>query len=139
MLEGVEQDSSETDEPQIFQHSPYIDNSKFKTILQNKINSFTVLSLNCQALNAKHEQLKIYIDSYNEKSTKISMICLQETWLMDGSDLSLLQIENYNLISKGKSCSAHGGVAIYLHKQFNFNVINIPDVRTWDIYKKQIQ
>ena len=132
LLEGVEQDSSETDEPQIFQHSPYIDNSKFKTILQNKINSFTVLSLNCQALNAKHEQLKIYIDSYNEKSTKISMICLQETWLMDGSDLSLLQIENYNLISKGKSCSAHGGVAIYLHKQFNFNVINIPGSNIWD-------
>ena len=63
-------------------------------------------------------------------------ICLQETWLAVGSDLSLLQLPEYNLISVGKSCSAHGGVAIYLHNNFNFRTIN-HDIIT-DIWDGQI-
>lgn len=74
----------------------------------------------------------MYLDCYNENSPKISMICLQETWLAADSELSLLQIEGYNLISCGKSCSAHGGVAIYLHEQFKYKSIIIENSDIWD-------
>ena len=71
---------------------------------------------------------------YNSKcDIKISAICLQETWLSEDSDLSLLHLDGYQLISKGKSCSAHGGVAIYLHESFTYRVIS-PDIISdiWD-------
>ena len=49
-----------------------------------------------------------------------------------GPDASLLSLENYHLISKGKQCSAHGGVAIYLHEMYNYNIINVSDSNMWD-------
>ena len=63
---------------------------------------------------------------YNNSHFRLSAICLQETWLTADSNISLLQIDGYNLISSGKSCSAHGGVAIYLHESFKYtNLENI--------------
>ena len=61
---------------------------------------------------------------YSSNERKISVICLQETWLAADSDTSLFQLDGYNLIHKGKSCSAHGGVAIYLHKDYEYEIIN---------------
>ena len=40
----------------------------------------------------------------------------------EDSNLCLISLENYNLISKGKRCSAHGGLAIYLHEKYNKTV-----------------
>ena len=42
-------------------------------------------------------------------------ICLRESWLSNNADLSLFKLDNYKIISKGKTCSAHGGLVIYLH------------------------
>ena len=58
---------------------------------------------------------------------KFSAICSQETWLSDNSDTSLIQIDIYTLISKGKTCSAHGCL-IYLHNTCHYTtiLINIP-------------
>ena len=47
-------------------------------------------------------------------------MCIQETWLTDQSDVSLFKIDGYNLISQGKKCSAHGGLAIYLNDILNY-------------------
>ena len=47
-------------------------------------------------------------------------ICLQETWLSDDSDSSRLQIDGYQLISQGKTCTSHGGLVIFLSTIFNF-------------------
>ena len=78
------------------------------------------------------EILKSYIETYKNNG-KICAICLQETWLELGSDLSLLKLPEYNLISVSKSCSAHGGVAIYLHKTFKFRTINLDTIsEVWD-------
>ena len=51
------------------------------------------------------------------------MFSLQETWLSDNSDTSLIQIDNYTLISKGKTCSTHGGLLIYLHNTYHYKTI----------------
>ena len=66
---------------------------------------------------------KINIEYYNDFKPKLSAICLKETWLGSESELSLLQIPEYNLISRGKSCTAPGGVAISLNKCFDYNII----------------
>ena len=60
---------------------------------------------------------------YNNNNSKLCSVLLQETWLSADSDVSLLQLDGYNLIHKGKSCSAHGGVAEYLHESFQYEII----------------
>ena len=52
-------------------------------------------------------------------------ICIQETWLSDNSDTSLLRLGGYNLISQGKICTTHGGVAIYLSDKYNYKLLSL--------------
>ena len=54
-----------------------------------------------------------------------SALCLQETWLSDDSDTSMLNINGYTLIYQGKICSAHGGLAIYLSPKFSFKTLTV--------------
>ena len=114
----------DTNEPNLFELSPYYDSTDFAEFISTTNDNFIVISLNCQSLAAKFDQLQIYINTYNDCHCRLSAICLQETWLSADSDLSLFQIEGYNLISSGKSSSAHGGVAIYLHETFKFKIID---------------
>jgi endonuclease/exonuclease/phosphatase family metal-dependent hydrolase/ABC-type dipeptide/oligopeptide/nickel transport system ATPase component len=115
-------------EIQILTPSPYYENNSFLEILKSRHDKLKILSLNCQSLNAKYNMLKFYIENYISQGTPLDIICLQETWLADNSDLSLLHLPGYNLISKGKSCSAHGGVAIYLLEHYNYSILNAPEV-----------
>ena len=127
---GADED---TNEPVLFQNSPYYENSDFVRLLTTKNGIFSIFSLNCQSLNAKFELLKCYIDLYNNNEHQLSAICLQETWLTADSDCSHLQLNGYNLIHRGKSCSAHGGVAIYLHNMFQYEIIDIhSNANIWD-------
>ena len=135
LLEGRGLDQLEdTDEPNIFQHSKYYHDEDFIDLLKTKQNQLTILSLNCQSINAKFEQLKIYIEKYNShcSNNTIHVICLQETWLTAESDLSLLQLNGYNLISTPRSCSAHSGLAIYLAEHLSYEVIDVTSSDIWD-------
>jgi len=123
LLESDDINVEINNEPQVYQISAYYEQSGFQQLLHEKINVFNILSLNCQSLNAKFEQIKLYVEIYNNTESKISVLCLQETWLSADADLSLLQIPGYTLISSGKTCSAHGGVAIYLHEDFCYNIL----------------
>ena len=51
----------ENNEPQIFENSPYYNSDNFLEYISNKNSSFLMISLNCQSLNAKYEQLKSYV------------------------------------------------------------------------------
>ena len=62
-------------------------------------------------------------------------ICLQESWLSNDADLSLFKLDNYNIISKGKTCSAHGGLVIYLHNSYRHKNI-LTNVKS-DIWEGQ--
>jgi hypothetical protein len=125
LIEGRYQELMENEnEPELLAPSPYYDNDSFIKILKSTKDKFKILSLNCQSLNAKFNYLKIYIEEYRYFGCQIDMICLQETWLHNDSDLSLLAIPGYQLISRGRSCSAHGGVAIYLAENYTYSIIN---------------
>ena len=115
----------DNNEPPLLQNSPYFNAMDFGSFLEGKSSVFNLISLNCQSLKAKFDSLKYYIENYNNDSHKIKAICLQETWLAADSDLSMLHIPGYRLISKGRSCSAHGGVAIFLHESVKFKIIDL--------------
>ena len=58
---------------------------------------------------------------------------MQETWLSDDSDTSLLQIDDFNLIPQGKICSAHAGLLIYLRKDIKYKVLHVcPKSTIWE-------
>ena len=84
-------------------HSPNLNNSEFSKILKENQLQFGVLSLNIQSLNAKFDELVIFLHKLNESGCEFGAICIQETWLTDQSDVSLFKIDGYNLISQGKN------------------------------------
>ena len=112
-------------EPDIIQHSPYHDDTSLTNLFQAKENIFSILSLNCQSLNAKIDQINIKVQQLKNNGHEFSAICLQETWLSDDSDTSLLKINGYTFIPQGKICTGHGGLAIYLNINYNYESINI--------------
>ena len=62
--------------------------------------------------------LQIIINELKQHQFEFSAICLQETWLSDDSDLRLIQIPGYTMISQGSICTSHGGLAIYLNELY---------------------
>jgi hypothetical protein len=124
--------SDENYSPTLFNNSPYYEHNDLISFFKTKENAFSIISLNTQSLNAKFSQLRSYVELYRNSNIDISALCLQETWLDDNSDTSLLQLDGYNLISKGKKCSGHGGVAVYLHKKFAFEILKIDESDKWD-------
>ena len=46
--------------------------------------------------------------------------------------MSLLQIPNYSCISQNKHCSEHGGLMIYLHEKYQYEIYNISQSSVWE-------
>ena len=80
--------------------------------------TFTIMSINCQSLNAKYDDIKLLLDVFTQHEQPIQVACLQETWIEDTSllDLFLFQIHDYNLVAQDRYARAHGGLALYIHK-----------------------
>ena len=112
-------------EPVLTQNSTYYDDAKLICTLQNSPNTFKILSLNCQSLNAKIDQIKLKLNLFEREGVEFNAICLQETWLSNNSDNSLLHLEGLHMIPNGKRISSHGGLVIYLKNTFKFNIIDL--------------
>ena len=113
------------DEPEIIKHSPYYNDPSLNNLFLKKGNIFNILSLNCQSINATFDQINIKLQEVKNNGFEFSAICLQETWLIDNSYTSRFMLDGYTLISQGKICTAHGGLAIYLCDKYHYNSINI--------------
>ena len=44
----------------------------------------------------------------------ISAICLQECWLNDIDNVTMFNLDGYELFSQPNQCCAHGGLIIYV-------------------------
>ena len=106
------------EEPNILLQSQYIDNETLTNILHEKQKVFKVLSLNCQSLSAKLDQLKLFLYELALKDLFFDVICLQETWTDQNIDISYYNIDNYELFHKPKTSSLHGGLATYVRKEY---------------------
>lgn len=118
------------EEPQVLQASPYYNDEMLCNLLVKKRKVFKCLSLNIQSLNAKIDELKIYLEILKQSDCCFDAILVQETWLNQYHDLSRFQIENYTLVTKPYHSSTHGGLAIYIHKNITYEVLNIPDSKS---------
>ncbi len=94
-------------QPVIINHSSYYDFKNLIPVLE-KNKGFSISSSNIQSINAKINELKIFIEELREKGIEFQVICLQETWLKEEDDTSVFEIEGYKLIPQGYSCSTKG-------------------------------
>ncbi len=113
-------DYSDNFQPQIIYHSHHYDSNKFPETLAIRKNGLNILSTNIQSIYAKIDELQIFIENLNTANITFSAICIQETWLSEGDDLSQIQLDGYKCIPLGKSCSTKGGLIIYLQEQFEY-------------------
>ena len=81
LLNNNDDNDHQDDEPNIMQISSYYDDDSLNNLFKDKENSFSILSLNCQSINAKFDQLNIKVQQLKSNGYKFSAICLQETWL----------------------------------------------------------
>ena len=104
----------------IIEHSPYYSDQDFRNVVDQESCSLRILNLNCGRLNAKFEKLIIFLAECNNNFRPLSVIALQETHLIAGTDINSLQIPDYNLVYDLARIDTFGGVALYVHKSFGF-------------------
>ena len=103
--------------------SPYLMLSQVPSVVKKYANGFSVLSLNCQSINAKFDFVKLLLAEMTNNNFKFSAICLQESWLSGNPpDTSLFHLPGYQTFALGATCSSHGGLLIYLSSEYNATV-----------------
>ena len=109
------------------------DISTLSKSLQSTKGGLSILSLNSQSQRAKFCNFQFVVIEKLNKTNATSVICLQETWLSSESSTSLYDLPNYQLISRGKYCSNHGGLITYVHNDYNWEPLNVKDQTTgWE-------
>ena len=110
-------------EVEVIHQSPYFDDEHLIKCQQNNHNSFLIFSLNCQSLNINLMRLK-----YKHLGTMDVKLCLLSAGYFAWRRLwytSLLQIEEYTLISQGKMCGSHAGLAIYFKNKYKCKTVKV--------------
>lgn len=132
-LDGFENHDPFTDnsEPAILNISEYIDDTN-GLVNALKKSTFNILSLNCQSVNAKFCNLCTLLDRLAEHHCEISIICLQESWLGNDSDVSLLKIPGYELVNQPLKISKHGGLIMYISNNLKFKNVASFNSNVWE-------
>ena len=104
-------------ETDLIEHSKYYNDVDFKNVLHNANCKISMLSLNCQSINAKFDKLKFFLGDVN-KDHPISVICIQESWGHEEMEMSYFSLPNYSMVYKNRRLSTHGGLILYIHDDF---------------------
>ena len=86
---------------ELIKHSPYFSETDFQRLQFGK-GRLSIMSLNSQSVNAKFDELRLFINRINTVE-EIGVVCLQETWTSENEDIRLFQLPNYKLFHKGKN------------------------------------
>jgi len=122
----LDRDNVEDDaEPHVLKHSPYYTEQQFTNLLKRK-NGLCILDLNVGNAFTKFDELESFVYRVNIFNP-ISVICLNECWLNERSDVSILNLRNYKMFHQIGNCPGHShcGLITYVHEQFNCNEILI--------------
>jgi len=84
---------------------------------------YFMLHINIQSLPAKFDSLKELIASLNDKAIPLDFILLCETFLRN-DNMNQFQIPGYNMICKNRIKKKCGGVMIYAHKKYQYEMMN---------------
>ena len=68
-------------------------------------------------------ELEAFVFELQSINFNFSVICLQASWLYEHEDSSLIELDGYNCIAQGKTCSTKGGLIMYIHKNLKYKLI----------------
>ena len=106
--------------------SPYVEPSDISSFLVNHKNKFLVLDINIQSINAKFENLSIFISQLAEHDIFFSAICIHETWVSENNfSYSNFSLPNYKSFFLPATCSSHGGLAVYILNSYQVQELNL--------------
>ena len=130
----LDRHNTESDEEaHILKHSPFYSEDNFVKML-SKHEGLCILDLNIQNIYAKFDEFESFVERVTQ-TNPISAICLNECWINEQSDLSLVQLRNYNMFYQSGSRVGHGhcGLVIYVHEQYQCKEITLnQESSNWD-------
>ena len=94
-----------------------MDKANLKTFLKKNITNFTVLSTNIASINAKYDELVLFVENLKQSNLQFSAIIIQESWLSQNDDVAFFTLDDYTCISQERISSTRGGLIIYLHNR----------------------
>ena len=106
-------DSGFENEINIIEHSPYYSDQDFRNVVDQVSGSLRILNLNCGGLNAKLKKV-LFLAECNNNFRPLSVIALQETQLIAGTDINSLHIPDYNLVYVLAQINTFGSVPLWL-------------------------
>ena len=113
------------DEINNFSTSNYVAMADIQSIFQTGQSDFVIATLNIQSINAKFDNLYAIMNNLSASGQYFGAVCLQETWLTSNANVTLFDIPGYKLIHQGSRCTRHGGLIIYLHEKYCYEVRNL--------------
>ena len=127
-------DTDDDNELHLIKHSAYYGENEFSKLLSSKA-GMSIISGNIQSINAKFDGFSSFVDRVNTHNP-ISAILLQECWIDDSAidSLALFNLKDYNMVYQSSRCCRHGGLLIYIHKQFKYTLIDTinQDATGWE-------
>ena len=119
LVQNISPDSE--DEVNFTDHSIYYNDQNYKECIARSNGALRILNLNCGGLNAKFDNLKIFLAECNNTMFPLHVITLQETHIKSNSDICYFDLPGYTLVYDLARINTFGGVAIYVHDSFSFN------------------
>ena len=116
-------DNDEHDQP-IMQSLYYSDND-FIATLSNSNNPVAILSLNCQSISSKFDDILILVEKVYQRNQNIDILCIQESWLGEHSHYSQYNIDGYDMYYQSSVCSSHTGLIIYVRSEYQVKQLNL--------------
>ena len=135
LLDRYDADDEDSDsvETRIIKHSPFYSESQFIKLLENPP-GLCILDLNIRNIYSNFDEFQSFIDRVNVLNP-ISVICLNECWINENSNVSCINLENYQMYYLRGNRDGHGhcGLIIYVHEQYKSTEITFTDASTdWD-------
>ena len=98
----------------------YYDNEELINKFKNCKN-LKYLGWNLGSLVSKFVEFKGYISFLAQNNVFFDVICIQEIYQINDTDL--FKLDNYEFVHKGRSKSKGGGIGIFVHKRLKFKVM----------------
>ena len=123
LLNILNDDNDEHDQP--IKQSLYYSDNDFIATLSNSNNPVAILSLNCQSISSKFDDILILVEKVYQRNQNIDILCIQESWLGEHSHYSQYNIDGYDMYYQSSVCSSHTGLIIYVRSEYQVKQLNI--------------
>ena len=116
-------DNDEHDQP--IKQSLYYSDNDFIATLSNSNNPVAILSLNCQSISSKFDDILILVENVYQRNQNIDILCIQESWLGEHSHYSQYNIDGYDMYYQSSVCSSYTGLIIYVRSEYQVKQLNL--------------